>query len=364
MNTLQLQNEYANKIESISSYRVTFSTTNLRVSLTNKNDTRDVIISRARISNNSLHLEPFDTYGIAKKRNFLFVMGYWSAYASMNNLSTFHLIPKININGHVMKTWDDAKLIHMHSLLDSLQQFFPIKASPVFSFEKMSRMFEILLVAEEAFQSKQKQDITFLYSAHRKETTLSFIGYLLKWKGTENKFYFTNLNDDFYLEWNDKSYLLTNDNLSTLMANLFSEIEENVRLKNLVHPPVEHLSKLMKGELGSSTYTSSLMTKELAETIMDELIRLGHSNDEIEAEACRLFKETSAGIDLPPSKLPYLEQTFYFLKKYYVSVVLEENNNHYTHIITENKEDVFSFYMKCHEKYLNYYLPGFQNPTI
>lgn len=359
---LQLQKEYSEEIESISSYKVSFSSSNLYVSLLNKEDEVDEIISRAHVVGDSLQLEPMEIHRMLEKRDFLFVMKYWTAYANMENLTTICLIPKTNQDERTL-TWDDLNYSRIADYLTKLSLLSSDDMLPSTSLEKFPDMLELLVAVEESMHIIKERDITFYWTPYGRRNPNSFISYFFSWKGTENDFHLTIRNDDYYLEWNNQSFSLTLDNTLALLTNILEEITDNVRLKNLVNPPVVHLAAFMESIIGTTRYDSEVRTKKLAKSIMDDLIHLGCSNDEIEAEACRMYTESSVGIHLPHSKLPYREQTIFFLNKYYVSVIIEKDHQ-YTYNITEKKEDVFSFYMKHQEKHLALYLSGFQKQTI
>lgn len=337
--------EFKQKMIALEHYSVTIPhislENNFRITLKSNRSPNKKVTSNGIIVDDTLTLRPLICHSAISRRDFLFMMDYWIGFAKLKQLAHIRLVPKFGSSGNIVKYWDDSSnLGYMQTSLSLGFKSLSNHESTI-SLEQ-SDILEVLTMRQtiaDAFGLIQKEDLSFVEEIHRLSTSdSSFYQFAFKWRGVSNQFIFFYEEGHYYLTFNKEQISFTKNNVADLIHSLLQQMDEGLRIKNLIDPPHDILLAFLTKCCGP-IFTLNPVTKE----VMELLIQLGYTFEEVEAEAARLkeIKETTTKTKL--ASLPYKERTIQFFNKHYFSIILQSAEPK-IFIISENIDDIVQFH--------------------
>lgn len=345
MSFIAHKKDFQQKMNSLGHYSATIQNKALlnhfRITLKSNQTHRSKITSNGIIVDDTLTLIPFICDALVSKRDFLYMMDYWIGFAKLNQLSTIRLVPKIGASGRILKYWDDSS--NLGFMKTALSLGFKNSTNHEFAISiEQSNILDVLdmrLTIEEVFESIRKEDLSFVLDLNTLPTSdSSFYRYAFRWRGASNQFLFFYEKGLYYLVFNEEKMFFDKSNLVEIIQSLLQQMEDSLRIKNLIEPPHDILLSLLTKHCG---FLSIL--NPIAEEAMESFIQLGYTYEEVEAEAARLNEIKGLPAKNKLASLPYNERTLQFFNKYYFSIILKSNVKE-KFIISENIDDVIQFH--------------------
>lgn len=301
---------------------------------------------------------PMSGFSTGNKKNIMAILHYLKSYAKFKN------IPEIRLRAILAKGfwdvnrtlhhWDNEKLCKISGFIEALgfkKENPELEDSDlILSSDVLFDSFGILETAHLLLTHKAKEDPTFnfLEKEEKYKRNDSFYSFFVTNLGLAIQFHIkTTQGKHFLVKNNDIAFEFTKENFLAQFDDLLKEEHDSNQLKILMNPPVDNLKKLLVNT--SKGHTPGV--KNVADTIMQQLIELGYAFDEVEKEAARILKDSTKK-EIFIFSAPFTHGTFCFFERHYIAFSYEYQSSKASIILTDNTNDIHKYYQQQFEKAL------------
>lgn len=293
---------YTTRIPSMSlanHYQITFTSKTRNLKMT----------SNARIEDDVLCLLPLFTNIGNNKLDFLVVLDYWAILAKWKGLSSIRLTTT-KYNEDVVKTWNNLNelqpMVEQIGFTKRNGSYFEILINDV------PDLIDMRMTITNLLNTIHVKDLSFNFTDDMKSDPSSFYEVHFEWRGLSKKFLFYCRDKSYSFIYEGRIISFTQETIAQKIETILQEIEESVKLKNLLEPPFVNVLRLLSIKCGLSKNVDS---ETLAKNIMNAFINLGIPYEQVEAEAVRIKKSNTSKTN--NSTLPYKEALFQFFDSHF-----------------------------------------------
>lgn len=299
-------------------------------------------VSHAYLVDDCLQVLPIQLHNRISSKNFINLMDFWLYFSQLHQVNRIVLT---NAKG-AKEEHDTPWQAHPYEIAINISEIMGFKkgdkASRGQDVVNIHSLFPVYKAIEDACAAIHAEDTSFNYSFNETTETDAFIVADLDWLGTENKLTFCLKEGSYCFYRQEKRYPFKLTNLQEVLENVLEDVQEGVKLKNLIQPPVVNLAKLIKSILHSYKEEFALKTSA---RIMDCFLDMDFTYQQVEKEAARI-NELSRAKDILTFGFREDEVTFHFFNQCYVILTKDEPHLPMTVKIVESEKEVISHYQQ------------------
>lgn len=327
MSLKKLQSIYRKKVEETGLYRVAFpkseQASNENFSFSLKHLSSGIVIqSRGQIIDDVLLLFPFTSQYQSKHMDEIFVMDFWISYAKFHSLTTIR---------------SQAKLREFVFVRES--SFYEIPLSD------LTKLFPICQATFTTLKKFHAKDITFDYYNSLPHTEEGFLSFTYEWEGMTRILELLLVHGQCHLIHAKQGHIVDENTIPNIIPSILLEVAEQVKLKNLLHPPIQHLLSLLNQQFDFHMHNGF---EETANIAMELFTSQGFTYKEIETEAVRIKNSTDKK-DIFSFDTPN-QITSRFFNSHFLTILYDKSEQTYQIHVVTSEEEVIELYQNLSRK--------------